>query len=37
MSTKAVIEFGSQATTIRLFTYPNDGHADQTLQETVEH
>ncbi len=37
MSTKAVIEIGNQPTTELLFTYPNDGHADQSLQETVEH
>lgn len=37
MSSKATIELGSELQTKALFTYPNDGHADQTLQETVEH
>jgi hypothetical protein len=37
MSTKAVIELGNQPMAVRLFTYPNDGHADQSLQETIEH
>jgi hypothetical protein len=37
MSNTVYIELGDQAMTIRLFTYPNEGHAGQSLQETIEH
>jgi hypothetical protein len=37
MPSTIYIELGDEATTTRLFTFPNDGHADQSLQEIIEH
>jgi hypothetical protein len=37
MPVEAFIELGNRATTLLLFSYPNAGHEDQTLQETIEH
>jgi hypothetical protein len=37
MSADAIIKLGNRATAILLFSYPNAGHEDQTLEETIEH
>jgi hypothetical protein len=37
MPSTIYIELGDEATTTRLFTFPNDGHADQSLRQTTEH
>jgi hypothetical protein len=34
---EATINLGDRANAVALFTYPNDGHADQTLEQTIEH
>ena len=33
---EATINLGNRATATALFTYPNDGHENQTLQQTIE-
>jgi hypothetical protein len=37
MCADVFVEFGDGATTRLLFSYPNLGHEDQTLEETIEH
>ena len=37
MSGDAFIELGDRPTALRLFSYPNAGHADQTPEQTIEH
>lgn len=34
---EATIKLGDRANAVALFAYPNDGHADQTLEQTIEH
>jgi hypothetical protein len=36
MGSKALIELGSESLTKELFTYPNDGHANQSLSDTIK-
>lgn len=37
MTTAAVIKLGSRAAATAMFAYPNAGHPDQTLGQTIEH
>ncbi|KAL3487988.1 hypothetical protein BJX62DRAFT_240467 [Aspergillus germanicus] len=37
MPSTIYLELDDEATTTRLFRFPNDGHANKSLQETIEH